>query len=102
MSRADLILDDFPESLIPRIDQYGRRLAEANPGAHFTRTDCVTALLVRGLAEIEGAEVAERRQASGGRKPRRHPDRRKVVRRGQDRVVQHTEVQLKDLLQITL
>lgn len=100
MNRADLILADFPESLVPRIDRFGQRLEAANPGVSFNRTDYVTALLVRVLAEIEGEEVTERRQNSERRRAQRGPDRRKIVRRGHNRAVQHIERRLKDLLQI--
>jgi hypothetical protein len=100
MKRADFTLPDFPTSLIPRIDKFGERLQAANPGASFTRTDYVTALLVRVLAEIEGEEVSEQRQGSERRRTQRGPDRRQVVRRNQDRAVQHVERQIQDLLRV--
>ena len=55
---TDLELPGFPSSLIARVDQYARLLDEANPGVKFSRTACVTTLLSRALAEIEGQRAA--------------------------------------------
>jgi hypothetical protein len=102
MIKKDLILPDFPGSLVPRIDKYGRRLEEANPGVHFTRTDCVKALLVRALAEIEGQEVWERRIKQVGRKSKTGADRRQDHRRMRDRAIVHVEKEIEELLQVEL
>lgn len=75
---ADLLLRDFPDSLLTRIDGYIRALEELNPGQTWSRTSCVSSLLTRSLAEIEGSQLrwnrrkgSERRQKERGRERRR-------------------------------
>ncbi len=60
---ADLILSDFPPSLLARIDRYIQLLEELNPGYKWTRSEATASLLTRALAEIEGAEVRNRRRS---------------------------------------
>ena len=75
---ADLVLTNFPPSLLVRIDRYIELLEELNPGYKWTRSNAVASLLSRPLAEIEGAEVRNRRR-SGPTDRRSEPraDRRK-------------------------
>lgn len=58
---ADLVLANFPPSLLARLDRYIGVLEELNPGHKWTRSACVATLLSRALAELEGAEVRHRR-----------------------------------------
>jgi hypothetical protein len=102
MIKKDLVLADFAESLVPRIDKYRRRLEEANPGVRFTRTDCVQALLVRALAEIEGQEVWERRSKGIRSESTPSTDRRQDYRRMRDRAIVHVEKEIESLLQVEL
>jgi hypothetical protein len=70
---ADLVLSDFPPSLVARIDRYIRLLEELNPGHKWTRTACVATLLSRALSELEGAEIRHRRHGASATPV---PDRR--------------------------
>ncbi len=76
---ADLVLNDFPPSLLARIDRYIELLEELNPGYQWTRSNAVASLLARSLAEIEGAEVRNRRRSgpTDRRTEPRAPGRRK-------------------------
>lgn len=60
---ADLVLPDFPPSLLARIDRYIQLLEELNPGYKWSRSEAMASLLTRALAEIEGAEVRNRRHS---------------------------------------
>ena len=51
---VNLQLQDFPSFLLSRIVRYAQLLEKANPGVKCTRTACITSLLSRSLAEIEG------------------------------------------------
>ena len=86
---ADLVLTDFPPSLLARIDRYIELLEELNPGYKWTRSAAIASLLTRPLAEIEGAEVRNRRRSGPAdrRTEPRAPDRRQDVqeRRTEDR-----------------
>jgi len=61
-----------------RIDRYIELLEELNPGYQWTRSNAVASLLARSLAEIEGAEVRNRRRSgpTDRRTEPRAPDRR--------------------------
>jgi hypothetical protein len=86
---ADLVLSNFPPSLLDRLDRYIELLEELNPGYTWTRSTAVASLLARALAEIEGAEVRTRRRSgvADRRVQPRAPDRRQSVqdRRTEDR-----------------
>ena len=86
---ADVLLTDFPPSLLVRIDRYIELLEELNPGYKWTRSAAIASLLTRPLAEIEGAEVRNRRRSGPAdrRTEPRAPDRRQDVqeRRTEDR-----------------
>jgi hypothetical protein len=84
---VDLELLDFPSSLLPRIDRYRQLLEEANPGVKFSRTVCVTTLLSRALAELEGQASWGRRKGSDRRQGLRGRDRRQNLRRWRDNVM---------------
>jgi len=75
---ADLVLTNFPPSLLVRLDRYIELLEELNPGYQWTRSSAVASLLAHSLAEIEGAEVRNRRRSgpSDRRVESRAPDRR--------------------------
>jgi hypothetical protein len=75
---SDLLLADFPPSLIARIDRYVELLEELNPGYQWTRSSAVATLLARSLAEVEGAELRSRRRSgvADRRAEPRAPDRR--------------------------
>jgi hypothetical protein len=60
---SDLVLSDFPPALLERVDRYIAFLEELNPGYTWTRTTAVASLLARSLAEVEGAEVRNRRRS---------------------------------------
>jgi hypothetical protein len=84
---VDLQLPEFPTSLLPRIDRYQQLLEEANPGVAFTRTACVTSLVARALAEIEGRPNQGRRKGLERRQGRRGRDRRQLSRRWRDTLI---------------
>lgn len=88
---ADLRLQDFPSSLLSRIDRYAQLLEEINPGVKFTRTACVTSLLSRALAEIEGQSSWGRRRGADRRQGLRGRDRRQNVRRWRDTLMEDAE-----------
>lgn len=74
----DLVLTNFPPSLLVRLDRYIELLEELNPGYKWTRSSAVASLLGRALSEIEGAEVRNRRRKGppDRRTEPRAPDRR--------------------------
>jgi len=78
---ADLVLTNFPPSLLVRIDRYIELLEELNPGYKWTRSAAIASLLTHPLAEIEGAEVRNRRRNGPAerRTEPRAPDRRQSV-----------------------
>jgi hypothetical protein len=86
---SDLLLPNFPPSLLVRLDRYVELLEELNPGYKWTRGAAVASLLARALAEIEGAEVRNRRRSgvADRRAEPRAPDRRHGSERraGRDR-----------------
>ncbi|HEY7699358.1 MAG TPA: hypothetical protein VIE88_13130 [Vicinamibacteria bacterium] len=86
---SDLLLPNFPPSLLARLDRYIELLEELNPGYKWTRGAAVASLLARALAEIEGADVRNRRRSGmvDRRAEPRAPDRRHVPERrgGSDR-----------------
>ncbi len=84
---VDLQLPDFPSSLLPRLDRYQQLLEETNPGVQFTRTACVTSLVTRALAEIEGQTQNGRRKGSERRQGRRGLERRELDRRWRDNLM---------------
>ncbi len=92
---VNLQLQDFPTSLLSRIDRYAQLLEEFNPGVKFTRGACVTSLLSRALAEIEGQSAWGRRKGSEHRQGLRGRDRRRNVRRWRDNLMEDAE---KDVL----
>jgi len=84
---VDLELPDFPISLLPRIDRFAQLLEEANPGLKFNRTACVTSLVARALAEVEGQSGWGRRRGSERRQGQRGTDRRQLRRRWRDDLI---------------
>ncbi len=84
----DLVLPNFPSSLVERIDRYIDVLEELNPGYRWTRSAAIASLLSRPLAEFEGAEVrsrrrsgvADRRTAPRGADRREGLDERRTLR----------------------
>jgi hypothetical protein len=88
---VDLQLPDFPSSLLSRIDRYAQLLEEVNPGVKFTRTACVTSLLSRALAEIEGQSAWGRRRVDERRQGLRGGERRKDARRWRDNLMEDAE-----------
>lgn len=84
---SDLVLPNFPDSLLERVDNYIKLLEELNPGQTWSRTSAISTLLVRALAEIEGAEVRwsrrsgkDRRARGRGFERRQGPSDRRAVR----------------------
>ena len=75
---AGLEFEDFPDSLLERIDAHIARLEELNPGRRWTRTACIATLVVRSLAQIEGEELRWKRRRHAERRaaPRPEPERR--------------------------
>ncbi len=67
---TDLVLPDFPDSLLERVDAYIKLLEELNPGRTWTRTSAISTLLVRALAEVEGSELRWSRRSGGDRRDR--------------------------------
>lgn len=67
---TDLVLPDFPDSLVERLDSYIELLEELNPGQKWSRSAAITTLLVRALAEVEGAELRWSRRHGGDRRER--------------------------------
>lgn len=67
---TDLVLPDFPDSLIERVDDYIELLEELNPGRTWTRTSAISTLLVKALAEVEGAELRWSRRSGRDRRAR--------------------------------
>jgi hypothetical protein len=82
---ADLVLPNFPPSLLARLDRYIELLEELNPGYKWTRGEAMASLLARALAEVEGAELRDRRRRAGDRRMepqtsdrRDYPDERRA------------------------
>ena len=87
---TDLVLPNFPGSLLERVDAYIKVLEERNPGRTWSRPSAISTLVLRSLAEVEGAELRwsrrrgkdrrtrgrgfERRQASADRRTVTHPE----------------------------
>lgn len=82
---ADLLLPDFPDSMLERIDRCIELLGRLNSGQTWSRTQCVSTLLGRALAQIEGAQIqSSRRKVQGTRIPERRrgdADRRRTRER---------------------
>ena len=92
---TDLVLPDFPDSILERVDAYIKLLEELNPGRTWTRTSAISTLLVRALAEVEGSELKwsrrsgedrrdrgrgfERRQSAGDRRTVEYPEMADLV-----------------------
>jgi hypothetical protein len=82
---ADLVLPNFPTSLLARVDRYIEILEALNPGFQWTRAEAMASLLARALAEVEGAELRDRRRRDGDRRVepqasdrRDYPDERRA------------------------
>jgi hypothetical protein len=73
---ADLVLSNFPPSLLDRVDRYIELLEELNPGYKWTRSEAMASLLVRALAEVEGAALRNRRRIADRRVEPQSSDRR--------------------------
>ena len=67
---TDLVLPNFPDSILERVDAYIKLLEELNPGRTWTRTAAISTLLVRALAEVEGSELRWSRRSRGDRRDR--------------------------------
>ena len=67
---TDLVLPNFPDSLLERIDAYIELLEELNPGQEWSRASAISTLLVRSLAEVEGAELRWSRRHGNDRRER--------------------------------
>lgn len=67
---TELVLPNFPDSLLERIDAYIELLEELNPGQEWSRSAAIATLLVRSLAEVEGAELRWSRRAGDDRRER--------------------------------
>ena len=67
---TDLVLPDFPDSMLERVDAYIKLLEELNPGQTWTRTSAISTLLVRALAEVEGSELRWSRRKGDDRRDR--------------------------------
>lgn len=95
---TDLLLRNFPDSLLERVDAYIKLLEELNPGQTWSRTSAISTLLVRALSEVEGAEVRwsrrsgkDRRERGRGFERRQGPSDRRAVRYPEmiDLVIEH-------------
>ena len=88
---TDLVLPDFPDSILERVDAYIELLEELNPGRTWTRSAAISTLLVRALAEVEGSELKwSRRQGSDRRDRGRGFERRQSA--GDRRTVAYPEM----------
>jgi hypothetical protein len=67
---TDLVLPDFPESLLERVDAYIKLLEELNPGGEWSRASAISTLLLRALADVEGAELRWSRRRGDDRRDR--------------------------------
>lgn len=67
---SDLVLPNFPDSLVERVDEYIKLLEKLNPGRTWSRPAAVQTLLARALAEVEGAEVRWSRRSGDDRRTR--------------------------------
>ena len=67
---TDLVLPDFPETILERVDAYIKLLEELNPGREWSRASAISTLLVRALADIEGAELRWSRRVGEDRRER--------------------------------
>ena len=83
---TDLVLPNFPESLLERLDAYIKLLEELNPGQTWTRSAAISTFLVRALAEVEGSELrwsrrrgTDRRDRGRGFERRQGPNDRRTV-----------------------
>ena len=91
---VELQLQEFPASLLPRIDRYQQLLEEANPGVQFSRTACVTSLIARALAEIEAQPQNGRRKGSERRQGQRGRERRHLNRRWRDDLIADAQTEV--------
>ena len=88
---TDLVLPDFPDSILERLDAYIELLEELNPGRTWTRSAAISTLLVRALAEVEGSELRWSRRSGEDRRDRgRGPERRQGP--GERRTVAYPEM----------
>ena len=71
----DLVLPNFPPSLLARIDRYIELLEDLNPGYKWTRGEAMASLLARALAEVEGAALRNRRRIADRRVEPKSSDR---------------------------
>ena len=83
---TDLVLPNFPDSILERVDTYIELLEELNPGRTWSRSSAISTLLVRALAEVEGAELkwsrrrgADRRDRGRGFERRQGPNERRAA-----------------------
>ena len=83
---TDLVLPNFPDSLLERLDAYIKLLEELNPGRTWSRSAAISTLLARALAEVEGTELrwsrrrgADRRDRGRGFVRRQGPNERRTV-----------------------
>ena len=67
---TDLVLPNFPDSLLERLDAYIELLEELNPGRTWSRSAAISTLLVRALAEVEGTELRWSRRRGRDRRDR--------------------------------
>ena len=74
---TDLVLPNFPDSILERVDAYIKLLEKLNPGRTWSRASAISTLLVRALAEVEGSELRWSRRSGTDRRDRgRGPERR--------------------------
>jgi hypothetical protein len=67
---TELVLPDFPETLLERVDAYISLLEELNPGRTWSRSAAISTLLLRALSQVEGAELRWSRRAGSDRRER--------------------------------
>ena len=88
---TDLVLPNFPDSILERVDAYIKLLEELNTGRTWSRASAISTLLVRALAEVEGSELRwSRRQGSDRRDRGRGFERRQGA--GDRRTVAYPEM----------
>ncbi len=67
---TDLVLPNFSGSLLERVDAFIKLLEELNPGQTWSRTTAISTLLLRSLADVEGAELRWSRRRGRDRRAR--------------------------------